>query len=59
MKLKTTYVTIIGHTSFQSKFQLSEAFESKNGDLKTIFHCSSLTFHRAAETAVLNIIIIV
>ena len=34
MELKTTYVKILGHTSIQSKFQLSGAFESKMVTLK-------------------------
>jgi hypothetical protein len=29
-----------------------QSFQIQNGDLKTIFHCSSSTIHRAAETAV-------
>ena len=29
MELKTTYVKMLGHTSIQSKFQLSGAFELK------------------------------
>ena len=32
------------------------SFQIQNAELKTIFHCSSSTFHRAAETAVCVVI---
>ena len=50
MNLETTYVKLLGHTSMQSKFQLSGASEFKMVTWKPFFHCSSLTFHWGAET---------
>ena len=43
--------------SYEYSVQISafQSFQIQNGDLKTIFHCSSSTIHRAAETAVGNI----
>ena len=40
--------------SYEYSVQISafQTFQIKNGDLKTIFHCSRSTIHRAAETAV-------
>ena len=45
------------HTrSYEYSVQLSafQIFQIQNGNLKTIFHYSSSTIHRAAETAVLQ-----
>ena len=52
MELKTPYIKILGHTSIQQQISAFQGFQIQNGDLKTIFHCSSSTIHRAAETAV-------
>ena len=40
--------------SYEYSVQISafQSFRIQNCDLKTIFHCSSSTIHRAAETAV-------
>ena len=40
--------------SFEYSVQISafQNFWIQNGDLKTIFHCSSSTIHQAAETGV-------
>ena len=44
--------------SYEYSVQISafQSFRIQNGDLKTIFHCSSSTIHQGAETAVRRIL---